>query len=150
MAGDAAKGGFGAVMTCRAHVVPSGQGFPGQLSISSDLHIDGLSRLATGIKQEGSLAIVQLFHAGSRSPRDLIGQAPLFPIDDPSTGSRGMTTAEVEELVEGFIVRQPQKERRSTDPKNQIRKQKRKTKPDRFIPIGKTDTEGNSKEWYAG
>jgi 2,4-dienoyl-CoA reductase-like NADH-dependent reductase (Old Yellow Enzyme family) len=99
-----AKGGFGGVMTCGAHVVPSGQGFPGTLSISSDLHVAGLTRLARRIKQEGSLAIVQLFHAGSRSPRELIGQAPLFPIDDPSTGSRGMTTTEVEELVEGFIV----------------------------------------------
>lgn len=84
-----AKGGYGAVMTCGAHVVPSGQGFPGTLGISSDLHIAGLTRLARGIKQEGSLAIVQLFHAGSRSPRDLIGQAPLSPIDDLSTGSRG-------------------------------------------------------------
>lgn len=60
-----AKGGFGAVMTCGAHVVPSGQAFPGTLSISSsDLHIAGLTRLARGIKQEGSLAIVQLFTLG--------------------------------------------------------------------------------------
>jgi 2,4-dienoyl-CoA reductase-like NADH-dependent reductase (Old Yellow Enzyme family) len=99
-----AEGGFGAVMTCGAHVVPNGRCFPGQLGIFSDSHIEGLRRLATGIKAQGSLAIVQLFHAGNRSPADMIGEAPIFPSDDQVTGARGMTTAEVEKLVEDFII----------------------------------------------
>jgi 2,4-dienoyl-CoA reductase-like NADH-dependent reductase (Old Yellow Enzyme family) len=99
-----ATGDFGGIMTCGAHVVPSGQCFPGQLGISADSQIEGLTKLATGIKAPGSLAIVQLFHAGNRSPQDMIGQAPLFPVDDPSTGARGMTIAEVEALVEEFVI----------------------------------------------
>ena len=68
-----AVGGFGATMTCAAHVQAVGQGFPGQLGIFSDVHLSGLTRLAAGIKAANSVAIVQLHHAGMRSPKDLIG-----------------------------------------------------------------------------
>lgn len=40
-----AEGGFGLTMTCAAHVQKIGQGFPGQLGIWSDHHIEGLTRL---------------------------------------------------------------------------------------------------------
>src|SRR5258707_14183561 len=53
-----AKGGFGAVMTCGAHVVPSGQGFPGTLSISSNLHLVGFIDLPAVIKQTATWACV--------------------------------------------------------------------------------------------
>ena len=77
-----AKGGFGLTMTCAAHVQAVGQGFPGQLGIFSDAHLPGLTRLAAAIKAEGSLAVVQLHHAGMRSPKDLIGTAPVCPSDN--------------------------------------------------------------------
>ena len=41
-----AKGGFGLTMTCAAHVQAVGQGFPGQLGVFGDQHLEGLSRLA--------------------------------------------------------------------------------------------------------
>jgi len=99
-----AKGGFGAVMTCAAHVQAGGQGFPGQLGIFSDDHLPGLTRLATGIKQEDSLAMAQLHHAGMRSPQKLIGVAPLCPSADEKTGAREMTTIEVEDLIADFVA----------------------------------------------
>src|ERR1700755_2402963 len=64
-----AKGGFGLTMTCAAHVQAVGQGFPGQLGVFSDIHLEGLTRLATAIRAAGSLAAVQLHHAGNRSPK---------------------------------------------------------------------------------
>lgn len=99
-----AKGGFGLTMTCAAHVQACGQGFPGQLGIFSDKHLPGLTRLAAAIKAEGSLAAVQLHHAGYRSPAPLIGQQPVGPSDDEATGSRALSLGEVEQLVEDFIV----------------------------------------------
>ena len=99
-----AKGGFGLTMTCAAHVQAVGQGFPGQLGIFGDQHLEGLTRLARAIKAENSLAVVQLHHAGNRSPKDLIGQAPVCPSDDPDTGARGLSEAEVEQLIEDFIA----------------------------------------------
>lgn len=99
-----AKGGFGLTMTCAAHVQRTGQGFPGQLGVWSDHHIEGLSRLAAAIKAEGSLAVVQLHHAGVRAPAELIGEAPVGPSADEKLGARAMSGAEVEALTEDFIA----------------------------------------------
>ena len=63
-----AKGQFGMTMTCAAHVQAVGQGFPGQLGIFSDRHLEGHKRLAAAIQAEHSLAVAQLHHAGMRSP----------------------------------------------------------------------------------
>ncbi|EAS48177.1 NADH-dependent flavin oxidoreductase [marine gamma proteobacterium HTCC2207] len=99
-----AVGGFSLTMTCAAHVQAAGQGFPGQLGIFSDHHLEGLSRLAEGIKEHDSVSLVQLHHAGMRSPTDLIGEPPLCPSDNEEYGARAMTTEEVEQLGEDFIT----------------------------------------------
>jgi 2,4-dienoyl-CoA reductase-like NADH-dependent reductase (Old Yellow Enzyme family) len=98
-----ARGGFGLVMTCAAHVQAAGQGFPGQLGIFDDMHIEGLSRLSAEIQVHGSLAMVQLHHAGSRSPPDLIGCEPVSASADPEAGVRALTTKEVGQLGEDFV-----------------------------------------------
>lgn len=98
-----AEGGFGLTMTCAAHVQAVGQGFPGQLGNFGDQHLEGLTRLAAGIKARGSVSSVQLHHAGNRSPKDLVGQ-PVCPSDDLETGARGLSLGEVEQLVEDFVA----------------------------------------------
>lgn len=98
-----ALGGFGLTMTCASHVQAVGKGFPGQLGCFGDEHIEGLTRLAAGIREHNSVSIVQLHHAGNRSPADLVGQA-VCPSDDPETGARGLSLAEVEQLREDFIA----------------------------------------------
>ncbi len=99
-----ARGGFGLTMTCAAHVQAQGRGFPGQLGIFSDNHIEGLTRLATEIKRHQSLAVVQLHHAGMRSPKQLIGTTPLCPSDNAETGARALTDAEVQSLIDDFVT----------------------------------------------
>lgn len=98
-----ARGGFGLVMTCASHVQQRGQGFPGQLGVFSDAHLPGLSRLATDLRAYGSVSSLQLHHAGYRSPADLV-DGPVGPSDDPRTGARGLTTDEVTELTEDFVL----------------------------------------------
>lgn len=98
-----ARGGHGLTMTCAAHVQAGGQGFPGQLGAFSDDHLPGLTRLAAAVKEAGSLASLQLHHAGVRSPRELVGQ-PVGPSDDEETGARAMTADEVGQLVEDFAT----------------------------------------------
>jgi 2,4-dienoyl-CoA reductase-like NADH-dependent reductase (Old Yellow Enzyme family) len=99
-----AVGGFGLTMTCAAHVQRQGQGFPGQLGVFGDEHLEGLTRLAAAIKANDSLAVAQLHHAGMRSPKELIGQAPVAPSDNEETGARGLSLPEVEELVADFVA----------------------------------------------
>jgi 2,4-dienoyl-CoA reductase-like NADH-dependent reductase (Old Yellow Enzyme family) len=98
-----AKGQFGLVMTCASHVQEVGKGFPGQLGIFDDKHMEGLTRLATTIKSHGSLAVVQLHHAGMRSPKELIGTAPVCPSAIERKGSRALNLDEVRVLREDFI-----------------------------------------------
>ncbi len=98
-----AAGGFGLTMTAAAHVQPGGQGFPGQLGIFDDAQLPGLTRLAAAIRAEGSVSSVQLHHAGNRSPADLVG-TPACPSDDPDTGARGLSLAEVERLRDDFVA----------------------------------------------
>ena len=98
-----AEGGFGLTMTCASHVQEVGKGFSGQLGIFGDQHLPGHQRLAHDIKRHHSLAIVQLHHAGNRSPKEIVG-TPVCPSDDPDTGARALTGDEVEELTEDFVA----------------------------------------------
>jgi 2,4-dienoyl-CoA reductase-like NADH-dependent reductase (Old Yellow Enzyme family) len=102
-------------MTCAAHVQRIGQGFPGQLGVFGDEHLEGLTRLATAIKADDSLAKVQLHHAGMRSPKELIGEAPVCPSDNEEFGARALSTAEVEQLVEDFVAAACRAERAGFD-----------------------------------
>jgi 2,4-dienoyl-CoA reductase-like NADH-dependent reductase (Old Yellow Enzyme family) len=99
-----AKGGFGATMTCAAHVEARGQGFAGQLGIFDDKHIPGLTKLAAAINATGSVSLAQLHHAGIRSPKELIGEQPVGPSDNEETGARAMSTGEVEALIDSFVT----------------------------------------------
>ena len=99
-----ARGGFGLTMTCASHVQATGQGFPGQLGCFSDDHLPGLMRLAVAIKNEQSLAVLQLHHAGMRSPAELIGEQPACPSDNKEQGARGLSGQQVEQLIEDFVA----------------------------------------------
>lgn len=110
-----AEGGFGLTMTCAAHVQAQGRGFPGQLGIFSDEHVDGLSRLAAAIKRHNSLAVVQLHHAGMRSPPALIGTTPVCPSDNAETGARALTDDEVAKLIDDFAAAALRAERAGFD-----------------------------------
>jgi 2,4-dienoyl-CoA reductase-like NADH-dependent reductase (Old Yellow Enzyme family) len=98
-----AEGGFGLTMTCASHVQAIGKGFPGQLGVFSDDHIEGLKRLSSSIKASGSVAITQLHHAGMRSPEELIGQRPVCPSDNEKHNARGLSIDEVKNLRDDFI-----------------------------------------------
>ena len=99
-----AEGGFGLTMTCAALVQRDGQGFPGQLGVYEDRHVEGLARLAEGIKAHSSHSVVQLHHAGMRAPQALIGGTPICPSDNAETGARAMTYDEVVRTRDAFVA----------------------------------------------
>jgi len=110
-----AKGGFGLTMTCAAHVQAQGQGFPGQLGVFSELHLEGLTRLAAAIKAQDSVAMMQLHHAGMRAPAGLIGETPVCPSDNAETGARALAFDEVKQLVDDFVTAAVRAERAGFD-----------------------------------
>lgn len=99
-----AVGGFGSTMTAAAHVQAVGQGFPGQIGIFSEDHLEGLTKLAADINAAGSVSIAQLHHAGNRAPAALVGTTPVCPSEDPESGARALTGDEVEAAVESFVA----------------------------------------------
>ncbi|WP_338114914.1 NADH:flavin oxidoreductase [Novosphingobium olei] len=98
-----AKGGFGMVMTAAAHVQRVGQGFVGQIGAFADEHLDGLSRLADGIRENGAVSSVQLHHAGSRSDKAVVAH-PVSASDVEAAGARGLSTDEVQRLRDDFVA----------------------------------------------
>ena len=99
-----AEGEFGLVMTCASHVQEVGKGFPGQLGIFSDNLNEGHIKLTTNIKEQGSLAVIQLHHAGMRAPAKLINGNPVCPSNNEETNARGLTLDEVIQLRDDFIT----------------------------------------------
>ena len=98
-----AEGGFGLTMTCAAFASKSGKGFSGQLGASENAHLDGLKRMAEGIKSHESLAYTQVVHGGMRTFKKFTGQQALCPSDDEETGARAMTLDEIKETEDAFI-----------------------------------------------
>jgi 2,4-dienoyl-CoA reductase-like NADH-dependent reductase (Old Yellow Enzyme family) len=109
-----ATGGFGLVLTCAAHVQANGQGFAGQLGVFGDQHLEGLTRLAGGIKANGAVAGLQLYHAGNRAWKEQIADR-VCASDDPASGARALTASEVEQLRDDFIAAAKRAERAGFD-----------------------------------
>ncbi len=105
-----AKEGFGIVFTCATHVAKDGQGWQGELGIFSDMHLLGLTRLAKGIKENGSLGIVQIFHGGARSPQNVTSKQPwsasahTFQSGKNEVQVREGTVQEIQQTIEDFVL----------------------------------------------
>ena len=81
--GRFAMGGAGTVMVEATAVVPEGRITHGDLGLWDDAQIEGLARIASFIKAQGSVAAIQLAHAGRKASmqRPWQGHGPLSPSD---------------------------------------------------------------------
>lgn len=98
-----ARGGFGRVETAAAYVDRVGRAWEGQLGVSDEAHLPGLTRLATAIRDAGSVSSVQLHHAGLRAHAIANGATNQAPWDDEAKSARAMTTSEVEQAISRFV-----------------------------------------------
>ncbi len=101
-----AEGGFGIITTAASHVDPGGKSWEGEMGVWGDHQIPKLQELATGIRQRGSLSIVQIFHGGLRAPRSLTGKQPVSASSNLEKGveeeCRELTDSEILELSVSF------------------------------------------------
>jgi 2,4-dienoyl-CoA reductase-like NADH-dependent reductase (Old Yellow Enzyme family) len=65
--GTRAAGGTGLIISEATAVSPEGRISPGDIGLWNDDHIDGLSRIASFIHQHGTIAGIQLAHAGRKA-----------------------------------------------------------------------------------
>ena len=110
-----AEGGFGLVMTCATYVDRAGQAWPGQLGISDDAQLPGLSRLAEELRAAGTVSSVQLHHAGQRADSAVSGVPTVAPWSDEAKGVQALDTGQVHAAVEAFVSAAARAERAGFD-----------------------------------
>ena len=102
------SGEVGAVITAAANVQEIGKGWEGELGVYSDIHLDGLSKLASTIKKKGTKAILQIFHAGRMTDNKILrGEQPVAPsavkAERPDAiVPRELSESEILQLIEDF------------------------------------------------
>ncbi|OYQ67941.1 NADH-dependent flavin oxidoreductase [Aerococcus sp. 1KP-2016] len=105
---DTHTGGVGMFIAPVANVSEDGKGFEGELSITDDCFLPGLTNMAKAIKKDGTKAILQIFHAGRMSSKAILrgtqtvsASAVAAPRPNAET-PRELTTEEVEQIIVDF------------------------------------------------
>lgn len=101
-------GDVGMMITAAAYVQAGGKCWEGQLGAADDKHLLGLSKLAATMKQSGTKAILQLFHAGRLTNSKILhGVQPVSASgvaapDAEAEIPRALTTDEIEQIIAAF------------------------------------------------
>ncbi len=118
--GSRAAGGAGLVLTEAAAVTPQGRISPRDLGIWNDNHIEFLARIVHFIAQRGSVAGIQLAHAGRKASTpppwenrpvtltEAEGGWPIvapsaIPFDDGCIVPSALTEEEIQDIVAAFV-----------------------------------------------
>ncbi|NUF50061.1 flavocytochrome c [Gilliamella sp. ESL0250] len=102
------SGEIGAIIVECGFVDNKGLAFPGAIGLDSDDKIEGLAKIAQAIKDQGSKAIIQVYHGGRMvEPKLIGGQSPVGPsaIAAPRPNAAmpiELTTDEVDEMIDKF------------------------------------------------
>lgn len=96
-----ARDGFGTVETCATYVSDEGKAWVGQLGLATAAHEASASPLAAGLKEAGTVGIVQLHHAGDKAT---CAAVRLSTVDRPAEGVRGATRADLARVVDDYVA----------------------------------------------
>ncbi|WP_174234345.1 NADH-dependent flavin oxidoreductase [Bacillus sp. V59.32b] len=100
--------GVGMVVTACTYVTENGKGFHGEFGADRDELIPSLKMLATGIKEKGAKAVLQIFHGGRMCPPELVPNAEtvsassVAPEGDGQTVPRSLTETEIESIIRDY------------------------------------------------
>ncbi|GGF25156.1 putative NADH-dependent flavin oxidoreductase YqiG [Halobacillus andaensis] len=102
------SGGVGAVITACANVNAQGKGFDGEIGVDRDDLIPGLRKLAASIHEQGSKAILQIYHGGRMCPPHLVphnetvSASAVAPEREGAVTPRALTEEEIEQTIFDF------------------------------------------------
>jgi 2,4-dienoyl-CoA reductase-like NADH-dependent reductase (Old Yellow Enzyme family) len=98
--------GVGAVITACTYVIANGKGFPGQFAAHKDAYMDSLHKVAQAIHKGGAKAILQIYHGGRQSPRELVPNGDVVSASETIAAdggkARALTVEEIHEIVKAF------------------------------------------------
>ncbi len=101
-----AKGGVALIITEPVAVLKSGREHPKQLCIDEDYCVDELKKITEVIHKNGSLACLNITHAGRAANPKASGQPPLAPsvLDCPATKQTPveLTKEQISDIVKAF------------------------------------------------
>lgn len=103
---ELARGEVGLIISSHAIASPEGRSSIGQVAVYDDRFTDGLRQMAEAAHKHGSKILLQIGHAGVRSPTSLTKQDAVGPSDmETAAGesARSLTTEEIERLVGAFV-----------------------------------------------
>ncbi len=102
-----ARQGVGTIIVESAYVIKQGRSHVNQLGISEEDHLEGLEKLAIGVKKEGSSIGIRLSHAGAHTSESACGEQPVGPsvlnFGRDFDISREFEKGDVEEIVLSFV-----------------------------------------------
>lgn len=102
------SGQAAAIIVESCFIEDKGRGFPGAIGIDNDKKISGLTQLAQSIKEKGSKAIVQIYHAGRMAWPEYNGGAepisasPVAALRPNAPVPREMTVEQIQEMITLF------------------------------------------------
>jgi len=105
---DIHTGGVGMFIIPTMNVSDDGKGFEGEPSVADDKFIPGLKKLASTVKQNGTKAILQIFHAGRMSNSKIlrgvqpVSASAVAALRPNAETPRELTEPEIEQIIEDF------------------------------------------------
>ncbi len=93
---------MGMFISAATAIADGGVVFIGQPMASSEMHLDSLKQTAKLLKDQGAIAILQLYHGGLRSVPKLNQADIISASDDAASGARAATLDEVDGLINAF------------------------------------------------
>lgn len=105
---DIHTGGVGMFIIPTMNVSDDGKGFEGEPSVASDKFMPGLKKLASTVQQNGTKAILQIFHAGRMSNSKIlrgvqpVSASAVAALRPNAETPRELTEAEIEQIIDDF------------------------------------------------
>ena len=105
---DIHTGGVGMFIIPTMNVSDDGKGFEGEPSVASDKFMPGLKKLASTVRQNGTKAILQIFHAGRMSNSKIlrgvqpVSASAVAALRPNAETPRELTEAEIEQIIDDF------------------------------------------------
>lgn len=103
---ELSKGDIGLIISSHAFASSEGRSSIGQLAVYDDRFTGGLRQMAQAAHNHGSKILLQIGHAGVRSPTSLTKQDAVGPscmATSPGESARAMTREEIDSLVGAFV-----------------------------------------------
>lgn len=102
-----ANGGVGLIITGVCSPDPYGNVIPGEIEISANAFMPGLSRIPHAVHSGGAKVCLQLAHGGCFASESVTGKQPISPsgvgtFQLPNDDPRAMTVEEIKELIEKY------------------------------------------------